>query len=140
MESKKLKFLVGGVVIIGAIATLAFFAVRENMVYYYTVTEMLDKGQSANVRVAGDLVSGTLVKGRVGEPIEFEIYDKEATENTLFIEYTGAVPDTFVDDPNQPVEVVVEGDYLSDGTFAADFLMAKCPSKYESAESAAAGK
>ncbi len=140
MESKKLKFLVGGVVIIGAIATLAFFAVRENMVYYYTVTEMLDKGRSANVRVAGDLVSGTLVKGGVGEPIEFEIYDKEATENTLFIKYTGAVPDTFVDDPNQPVEVVVEGDYLSDGTFAADFLMAKCPSKYESAESAAAGK
>ncbi len=140
MRSKKLKFLVGGIVIVGAIATLAFFAVRENMVYYYTVTELATKGESENVRVAGDLVSGTLVKAGVGEPIEFEIYDKEATQNTLFVKYTGAVPDTFVDDPNQPVEVVVEGDFLKDGTFAADFLMAKCPSKYESEESAADGK
>lgn len=136
MGNKKLKFVVGGIVVAAAIASLAFFAVRDNMVYYYTVTEVLGKGESANVRVAGDLVNGTLVKGGIGEPIEFEIFDKDAPENTLLVAFTGTVPDTFKDDPNTPIEVVVEGDLRSDGTFVADFMLAKCPSKYESADGA----
>jgi cytochrome c-type biogenesis protein CcmE len=48
------------------------------------------------------------------------------------------VPDTFKDDPANQVQVVVEGDYLTDGTFNADFLLAKCPSKYEKAQEDAA--
>jgi cytochrome c-type biogenesis protein CcmE len=131
MGSKKVKFLIGGVVVAAAIVTMIFFAVRENAVYYYTVTEVLAKGQSANIRVAGDLLNGTLVKGEVGDPIQFEIYDKDTPESTLFVEFTGVVPDSFKDDPETPVEVVVEGDLLADGTFAADFMLAKCPTKYE---------
>ncbi len=131
MSGKKLKFVIGGLVVVAAIASLAFFAVRQNMVYYYTVSELTTKGASTNVRVAGDLVSGTLAKGAVGEPIKFKIYDKTAPDKTIFVTYTGAVPDTFKDEPGQPVEVVVEGDFLSDGTFNADFLLAKCPSKYQ---------
>ncbi len=133
MGSKKIKFLVGGLVVVAAIVALAFFAVRGNAVYYYTVSELQSKGPASNVRVAGDLVSGTLVKKDVGEPIEFEIYDKAAPDSVLFVTYTGAVPDTFKDDPGVPIEVVVEGDFLSDGNFNADFLLAKCPSKYEKA-------
>ena len=131
MSGKKLKFLIGGLVVVAAIASLAFFAVRQNMVYYYTVSELTAKGPATNVRVAGNLVNGTLVKGGVGDPIQFKIYDKGAPAKVVFVSYTGAVPDTFKDDPAQPMEVVVEGDYLSDGTFNADFLLAKCPSKYE---------
>ena len=134
MGGKKLKFLIGGLVVVAAIASLAFFAVRENMVYYYTVTELQDKGASTNVRVSGDLVSGTLVKGNVGEPIKFKIYDPADKNKVVFVTYTGAVPDTFKDDPANQVQVVVEGDYLTDGTFNADFLLAKCPSKYEKAQ------
>jgi cytochrome c-type biogenesis protein CcmE len=134
MGGKKLKFLIGGLVVVAAIASLAFFAVRENMVYYYTVTELQDKGASTNVRVSGDLVSGTLVKGNVGEPIKFKIFDPADKNKVVFVTYTGAVPDTFKDDPANQVQVVVEGDYLTDGTFNADFLLAKCPSKYEKAQ------
>jgi cytochrome c-type biogenesis protein CcmE len=134
MGGKKLKFLIGGLVVVAAIASLAFFAVRENMVYYYTVTELQEKGASTNVRVSGDLVSGTLVKGSVGEPIKFKIYDPADKNKVVFVTYTGAVPDTFKDDPANQVQVVVEGDYLTDGTFNADFLLAKCPSKYEKAQ------
>lgn len=146
MRGKKLKFLVGGLVVVAALGTLVFFAVRGNMVYYYTVTELLGRGPAQNVRVSGDLVNGTLEKGGVGEPITFKIYDKAAPKNVLFVKYTGAVPDTFKDDPANPVEVVVEGDYLADGTFDADFLLAKCPSKYQkaaeekAAESSAGGQ
>jgi len=52
MSGKKLKFLIGGLVVVAAIASLAFFAVRQNMVYYYTVSELTAKGPATNVRVA----------------------------------------------------------------------------------------
>ncbi|HZK49567.1 MAG TPA: cytochrome c maturation protein CcmE [Thermoleophilia bacterium] len=140
MGSKKLKFLIGGLVVVGAIASLAFFAIRENMVYYYTVTEALANGEAVNVRVAGDLLNGTLEKGGIGDPIRFEIYDKAVPESTLYVEFTGVVPDSFKDDPATPIEVVVEGDLLKDGTFAADFMMAKCPTKYERTGADATGE
>ena len=133
MSGKKLKLTIGGLVVVLAIGTLAYFAFTGNMVYYYTVQELTAVGPSQNVRVAGDLVNGTLERGGVGEPIKFKIFDKGAPDHTLFVTFTGAVPDTFKDDPANPVEVVVDGDYLSDGTFDASVLLAKCPSKYESA-------
>jgi cytochrome c-type biogenesis protein CcmE len=140
MGGKKLKFLIGGLVVVAAISSLAFFAASKNMVYYYTVTELQGKGSSTNVRVSGDLVSGTLVKGNVGEPIKFKIYDPADKSKVMFVTYTGAVPDTFKDDPSNQVQVVVEGDYLTDGSFNANFLLAKCPSKYEKAQADAAAK
>jgi cytochrome c-type biogenesis protein CcmE len=44
----------------------------------------------------------------------------------------GPVPDIF----GEQVEVVVEGKYLPDGTFAAETLLAKCPSKFEDGQQA----
>jgi len=128
MGGKKLKFVIGGLVVVAAIASLAFFAVRENMVYYYTVTELQDKGASTNVRVSGDLVSGTLVKGNVGEPIKFKIFDPADKNKVVFVTYTGAVPDTF----KAGREVVVTG-RLENGVFVAKrgSLVTLCPSKFQ---------
>ena len=133
MGNKKLKFVIGGLVIVAAIASLAFFAVRQNMVYYYTVSELQKKGPSQNVKVSGDLVVGTIKKGAVGEPITFQIHDKASKDKVIFVSYTGAVPDTFREPrPNEPApEVVVTGDLLQQNKFAAVDLLAKCPSKYE---------
>ncbi|OFV80692.1 MAG: hypothetical protein A2W26_06930, partial [Acidobacteria bacterium RBG_16_64_8] len=99
LSRKKWKFVIGGLIVVLAIGTLAYFALKGNMVYYYTVQELTAKGPSENVRVAGDLVNGTLQKGGVGKPIKFEIYDKGAPDKTLFVTFSGTVPDTFKDDP-----------------------------------------
>ena len=48
----------------------------------------------------------------------------------LAVNYHGIIPDTFVDG----ADVVVEGALSTDGTFDAHTLLAKCPSKYESAD------
>jgi hypothetical protein len=40
------------------------------MVYYYTVQELIAKGPAQNVRVAGDLINGTLKKSDVSHPFE----------------------------------------------------------------------
>jgi len=136
MDKKRMKFLIGGLVIVAAIASLAFFAVRGNMVYYYTVTELQQKGASQNVQVSGNLVRGTIKEGQgLGDPITFQISDKDAADKVISVSFTGNVPDTFREPrPEDPVpEVVIKGDFRSDQSFDANFLLAKCPSKYEKA-------
>jgi cytochrome c-type biogenesis protein CcmE len=103
------------------------------MVYYYTVPELQAKGAVNNVRVAGDLVNGTVTTGGVGDALHFKIITKGRPDIQLAVTYTGTVPDTFKDDPANPVEVVLEGDYLADGTFAGRTMLAKCPSRYKRA-------
>ena len=60
---------------------------------------------------------------------------KKEKRRTLPVSYHGIIPDTFVDD----AAVVVEGRLQEDGTFVAHELLAKCPSKYEAAETAPGG-
>jgi len=131
MGNKRTKFVIGGFVILAAIASLGWYAMSQNAVYYYEVAEVMDGGAAENVRVAGTLVNGTVEQGQVGDPLKFKIHDKGDETQVLYVTYTGAVPDTFKDEPD--VEVVVEGDYSGSGTFDANFLLAKCPSKYEAA-------
>jgi cytochrome c-type biogenesis protein CcmE len=134
MGKKKLRFVIGGVVIVVAVVALVAFAMTKNSVFYYTVNEVMAKGQSENVRVSGDLVRGTIQKGNIGDPITFKIQDKTATDKVITVTYTGNVPDTFREPrPEDPTpEVIVEGDYnASTNHFNATFLLAKCPSKYE---------
>ena len=64
--------------------------------------------------------------------IEFEIWEPIEGGETTFsgkrrIRYRGIVPDTFQDE----ADVVLEGITGPDKVFAADTLLAKCPSKYE---------
>lgn len=131
MGKKQLKFLIGGIVILAAIAGLTAFAISNNAVYYYTVSELIDGGPRENVRVSGQLLAGTVEAGGVGDPLRFKIYDKGAEDNVLQVSYVGTIPDSFKDDPK--TEVVVEGDFSQNGTFNADFMLAKCPTKYEAA-------
>ena len=142
MRKKQLKFVIGGLVILAAIAGLAGFAISQNSVYYYTVSELVAGGPRENVRVSGQLLTGSVEGGEVGQPLEFEIYDKQAGQETvtnaanyngqtLAVSFVGAVPDSFKDDPK--TEVVIEGDFSPNGTFNADYMLAKCPSKYEAA-------
>jgi cytochrome c-type biogenesis protein CcmE len=136
MGKKKLRFVIGGVVIVVAVVALVAFAMTKNSVFYYTVNEVMAKGQSQNVRVSGNLVRGSIQKGNIGEPINFKIQDKTAADNIISVTYTGNVPDTFREPrPEDPTpEVIVEGDYnASTKHFSATFLLAKCPSKYVAA-------
>ena len=50
------------------------------------------------------------------------------------------VPDTFRDVPGMDVGVTVEGELLTDNSFEATSVLAKCPSKYEMKQKAAGGE
>ena len=128
MKAKKLKFVVGITVVIGAILYLAVSGFQDGKAYYQTVSELKAQGASAKnwfVRVAGDVVPGTIVRREEGV-VTFDIaYDGEI----LSIKYVGKgpLPDTLVD----RAQAVAEGHLQPDGTFEATAIQAKCTSKYE---------
>jgi cytochrome c-type biogenesis protein CcmE len=130
VSSRGIKILVGAVVIAAALGVLIWVAVGRGSVYYYTVSELLAKGPMPHVRVSGELVAGSVQ--RLGSTtLKFIIHDRNLAEQTIAIAYTGAIPDSFKDQPD--TEVVAEGDFVAGDSFVATVLEAKCPSKYEAA-------
>jgi cytochrome c-type biogenesis protein CcmE len=115
------------------IAYLIVTALQTSTVYYITVGELLQRGPAGSaqqVRVAGDVVPGSVEKIDAGLAIRFLVHDGSGQMPVYY--KGGPVPDIF----GEEVQVVVEGKVGPDGTFQASTLLAKCPSKFE-AEGAA---
>ena len=128
---KKKRFLIGGIIILMALGYLGYTSFAGAATYYYTVSEVLAKGSSvygANVKVEGHVDLDSVQKESAGRLIKFTISDKESGESIPVV-YRGVVPATF----KPGADVVVEGVLGSDGTFQAQTIMTKCPSKYEPA-------
>lgn len=122
----KKKFLIGGIIVFLTIGYLVFMGLQGSVTYYYTVSELMEQGSSIydeNVRVKGQIASGSVEQEAAGRILRFAIIDGE---NSLSVTYQGAVPDTF----KVGAEVVVEGQFNSNGIFQAHTLMPKCPSRY----------
>ena len=129
MLKGKLKFIIAIAVIALAVSYLVYGGVKDTMVYYLTVKELKSRVPSVygqRIRVSGKVQPGSIKHGPDGS-LEFSMYDGGGNIN---VAYSGIVPDIFKDD----VEAVVEGSYGRDNVFAADVLLAKCPTKYESTE------
>lgn len=114
-------------IILAAVAYVVITGMRDTMVYYYTVSEVraqMGDLVGAPLRVAGRVLPGSIEESDTNLVHSFVIY--EGSEK-LPVVYRGVAPDTFQDDS----EAVVEGELDRNGVFQANFLMAKCPSKYE---------
>jgi len=143
-EQKRSWGLLAGVLALGAGVLLFVFNSGEDaVVYSYQVDEL--KAQAADlgerqVRVQGMLVSGTLT--RRDEPCEYRFMMQKAGVHgaePLKVQYAQCVvPDTFRDVKGVEVEVTAEGRLAEDGHLEASKIFAKCPSKYEMREGAAA--
>ncbi len=127
MRSSKLKFVVGGIVVVAALSWLGFVGFEESKAYYITVDEfsaMQADLQGKTLKIAGDVVPGSI--NRAARPIEFVI-SHEGENLTVRYIGRGVLPDTFKDGS----KAVVEGRIAPDGTFQANHIEAKCASKYE---------
>jgi cytochrome c-type biogenesis protein CcmE len=127
MSGPRLKFVLGGFVIVAALVWLGFIGYEESKAYYITVEEfsaMQGQLQGKTVKVAGDVVEGSI--DRASTPMEFMISNQG---KSLRVRYIGKdmVPDTFMDGS----KAVVEGSLAQDGVFQARRIEAKCASKYE---------
>ena len=128
--------IIGLFLCVGGIALGGFVMseVQDNTVYYYTVSEALDKVSAAassdtqeSIRMSGNVVTGTINRVPEEQFVRFAMHDSNGV--STYVEYEGPIPDIF----NDGVEVVVEGVFLADQQteFRASNLLAKCPSKYE---------
>lgn len=130
--------LIGVTAIILIAVAAVFFGLSGNQAAYYKTVEEAAQDNSLvgeRVKIGGAVVTGSW--DRKSNPMRFVIRDendKEGTGETLKVVYNGPVPSTFGDG----VTAIVTGPLLEDGTIEAQEMITKCPSKYESAEGAAA--
>lgn len=129
MGLQRRQFVIVAVLISAAMAYLVFTGMRDTMVFYYTVSEVMmqqDDLAGTPLRVAGKVVPGTIEISNLNHLDRTFIIHEGGAQ--LPVVYHGIVPDTLVDD----AEAVVEGKLGADGVFEATHVLAKCPSKYES--------
>jgi cytochrome c-type biogenesis protein CcmE len=126
------KLVVVGVILVLAFVYFAFTAFRAATSYYLSVDELIERGPVAgerDVRVKGSLVPLTFAReGANSIMAHFQLEDGGAQ---VAATYEGVLPDLFF---NPHSEIVLGGVYGADGVFAADRVLIKCPSKYESLE------
>ena len=125
-------FVAGGAIAL-AVAYLVLMGLQATTVYFLTVGELRSKGavaQNQVYRVSGMLVPGTLRTDSSGLGIHFQIADVPDGTPPLPVIYRGGqVPDIIGDN----IEIVAEGKLDAQGTFTANTVLAKCPSKLENA-------
>ncbi len=126
--NKNLKFIIGGLLIIGLVIVLIVQATLTTGAYYLTVTELNAKGAAMvgeRVRVSGAVVADSEDWNAREVTLRFAIHDESGSQ--LPILFYGPRPDNFT----RAAEAIVEGQLLADGSFKADTLLLKCPSRYE---------
>jgi cytochrome c-type biogenesis protein CcmE len=128
---RRKKFIIAGLIVLLAVGFLVYWGLGNSLAYYSTVGELMAKGDSVygtDVRVNGEVAPGSIARDTKNLMLRFTLAGEV---ESLPVVYQGAqIPDAFTDG----ADVVVEGKLDSDGTFHADIILAKCPSKYEPEE------
>ncbi|HRW47579.1 MAG: cytochrome c maturation protein CcmE [Caldilinea sp.] len=127
-SSKNLKFVIGGLLLIGLVVALMVQATMSTGAYYMTVGELNSKGAGIvgeRVRVSGTVVDGSEDWRPQEITLRFSIADENGAQ--LPIVFSGPRPDNF----QRAASAIVEGELLPDGSFQAETLLLKCPSRYE---------
>ncbi len=138
---KRLLLLVPLVMAAAAIVAFVLAGMQDKGMYSKPVDQLMaEKAKFVGkpVRAEGNLVHGSLVKK--DSPCEYR-FRIEKNGVDVPVRYAKCVvPDTFRDVPDMDVGVTVEGELLSDNSFDAQQVLAKCPSKYEMKQKAAGGE
>ena len=123
-----LKFVIGGIALVLIVAALMVQATMTTGAYYMTVDEINQAGASLvgeRVRVSGSVVDGSEDWTPQEVTLRFKIAGEDGAQ--LPIVFYGPRPDNF----QRAASAIVEGQLLPDGSFQAESLLLKCPSRYE---------
>ena len=123
-----LKFVIGGLVLVIIVAALMVQATMTTGAYYMTVDEINRAGAGLvgeRVRVSGSVVDGSEDWTPQTITLRFKIAGEDGAQ--LPIVFYGPRPDNF----QRAASAIVEGELLPDGSFQAESLLLKCPSRYE---------
>ena len=130
-RSKRLALIIGGLAILGIAAALVLSAFQENLVFFFSPSDIVAKKAPANraFRVGG-LVQPGSVK-RDGVQVNFIVTD---TVSTVPVSYAGILPDLF----REGKGVVAQGALDPQGVFRATQVLAKHDENYMPPEAAEA--
>jgi cytochrome c-type biogenesis protein CcmE len=123
----KKRYLIGGLILLAAVAYLLYLSFGNSVSYYVTVSEFYDRGEElydTSVRVAGIVADSPVDWDAEALELKFTIAEGGAS---MAVMYHGAAPSGFA----AGNDILVEGKYSADGIFRATQIILKCPSKYE---------
>ena len=152
-SSSRIKFIVGGLLIVAAIVYLIYSSTAASAQYFLTVEEVAIKGDEVydrDLRISGAVIGETIeydpqtltlkftVAHIPGDNDEIEAQGGLATVlhnavvnpgAVLMVEHNGPMPDLLQDE----AQAIMTGRIGENGVFYADELLLKCPTKYEEA-------
>jgi cytochrome c-type biogenesis protein CcmE len=148
------KFVVGGLLILGAVVFLIWTSTAANAEYFLTIDELNTKGSGVvdkNLRVSGAVLGDSIQYDAQSLTLSFEVAHVPADNAELETEgglaealhqavmdpsrarmkvvYVGARPDLL----RNEAQAIMTGHLDNDGIFYADELLLKCPTRYEEA-------
>jgi cytochrome c-type biogenesis protein CcmE len=123
-KQTRLSLIIASLAALSIVAGMVLFAARDSIVFFYTPSDLVEKGVKAGtrIRIGGMVVNGSWKKHPPAENL-FEVTD---TLKTISVSYIGLVPDLF----REGQGVVTEGVLNADGSFKADTVLAKHDEKY----------
>ncbi|HEY4688441.1 MAG TPA: cytochrome c maturation protein CcmE [Anaerolineae bacterium] len=135
----KPKFLLGGALVLMAVAVIIAQGLAAGAQYFFTISQLREKAaefQDQSVRISGAVIGDSIAYDAASGRLEFDIVD--AVEmNGRFEPIAGQTPLRIVYDDPRPellqdqAQAIVTGKLSADGTFHADELLLKCPTRYE---------
>ncbi|MCX6460199.1 MAG: cytochrome c maturation protein CcmE [Actinobacteria bacterium] len=123
-----------GLVVAVGLGFAAISMVGGSVLYYRTPTEVVSAHSSEPVRLAGQLVISSVGRDAAGATV-FKITDGKTSVPVI---YRGGATTALTTASKPGTQMVAEGSLGTDGTFVATNLLAKCPSKFQTASPAAA--
>ena len=124
-KQKRLSIIAAGAVFLAGSAALVASALREQIVFFNSPTDVLAQQLSpgTRVRLGGLVEEGTVERGE-NSAVTFQVTDTNAS---VKVRYGGILPDLF----REGQGVVTEGTFSpEEGTFLADSVLAKHDENY----------
>jgi cytochrome c-type biogenesis protein CcmE len=132
---KRLSWIAAGLAVLGVASALVLSAFNRNLVFFFTPSQVASKEApiDRSFRIGGLVEPGSVKRQPDGVTVQFVVTD---TAKSLTVVYRGILPDLF----REGKGVVTQGRLNTDGTFAANEVLAKHDENYMPPEAASALK
>lgn len=123
-KKRRLLLVSSALAVLSLALGLILFALRDNIVFFYSPSELALKNPQAGQRLrVGGLVKQGSLKHEGSQTVRFAVTD---TKQEIEVFYTGILPDLF----REGQGVVAEGAIGRDRVFRADTILAKHDERY----------
>ena len=123
-RGRRLALIAAAVAVVGAAAGLSLYALSDSIVFFYSPSEVAQKGvlPGARLRIGGMVKTGSVVKS-ADENVAFVLTDGA---HDLKVAYQGLLPDLFREGQGG----VAEGVLAAPGQVRAETILAKHDERY----------